>query len=124
MIDGIIDSIESTIYGKRSYNLEISIKKDALNNFSQENLKCIERYVGSFVVTESGYLLGGCDNRLEQRRTANITGCDFLSRGIIYFEDGEMDAIIKDIFGRARLWQLANKKETNRRYQPAEVAFA
>ncbi len=115
-------NIFDMLKGNRMYNLEIKTEIQD-NNFSEHDLKSINKYLGDFIVTDLGYLIRGFDERLYGKRNAEIKSHDFLSRGIIHFKNGELDQITEDFLG-ARLLQVKYQKTRERRYQPAGLALA
>jgi len=119
----MINSIISAVKGEKEFNLEISLDKNLESSCCGEDLKCIREYEGKFTVTTYGYLHKGSDENLRYKRNARIKDSNFPKRGIIHFENGEMDMIVKDILG-PRLRQTRYKKEKEVSSCLSRMAFA
>jgi hypothetical protein len=109
MIEEIIEKIEDKIYGKKIFNLDISLSKICPRD-SSEKLKKIAKYTGSFKVTEKGYLLGGSDRKLNHNY-AEMNSIEIIPPTIVY-QKGGADQIVHDFLGM-RLSELKESYETS-----------
>lgn len=121
-LDEILERVESAIYGDSMYNLEIDLKRVPM--LPQRDLKAFEKYVGTFVVTEKGYLVEGHDTRL-RRRNAVVHPNESIPP-MIHYENGDTDQIIHEIFfpPGLRLLGLRNLYETKREKTFARICLA
>lgn len=109
IIKEMAGNAKSFCFGRESYNLDIKASKDLEASCSQHESKYIGPYIGSFIVTDLGYLTNGFNESL-RTRTAEIKNKDFLETRLIHFEDGEIDTIIYDLLG-PRLLPIEYKRE-------------
>lgn len=111
IIKEMAGNAKSFCFGRESYNLDIKASKDLEASCSQHESRCIEPYIGSFIVTDLGYFANGFNESL-RTRTAEIKNKDFLEARLIHFEDGEIDTIIYDLLG-PRLLPIECKREVS-----------
>ncbi len=92
IIEGVLEKFESKIFGDSMHNLEIDLKRVPM--LPQRDLRAFQKYLGSFVVTERGYLLRGYDERL-WKKNAVIYDTETIPPQI-HYENGDTDQIIHD----------------------------
>ncbi|MFH0831591.1 MAG: hypothetical protein V1886_01875 [archaeon] len=127
MITEIINKIESKFYGKRTHNLEISMQNIPLPK-DKRSIQALRKYIGSFVVTEKGYLIKGHDNEFSDKH-AVLFSSELIPPRIHYKENlhsmEEMDTIVKNFLGM-RLLQMSSayEEQTEKRSCQAQASFA
>ncbi len=119
MINEILGRVESAIYGEKSHNLEIDLKRVPMMPQSR-NLKAFQGYLGTFIVTERGYLLKGYDDRL-WKKNAIIYDNETIPPQI-HYENGGADQVIHDILG-LRLLGIKHSYETKKERLVARVCL-